>query len=142
MQSHKQTIQNPAGHNAKLTCFDQWFLTSNHQVSVLGNCSDIKISLHISDIGFLLGRACPLHQVGMSAPQIRAFGLGLKPSGSTRERQLRQALKYILRCGMSDNRLLCLRNKRTHLTPRVYTVLCVAAGEVRWDVRRTRKMSQ
>ena len=82
VESCYKTIEGTAWNNNQFCNGGKRVCTWNDQEAIFSNGCDVKISLHIIDVGGFFGGSCALFQVGMGATKVGTLSLNLIPRGS------------------------------------------------------------
>ena len=83
----KEPTQYLARNVYALACRGQRLVTADYQQAILGNRSNMEVSLDISNVSEFLRRASALDEVGTGSSQVRAFRLDVFPSRSAGKRE-------------------------------------------------------
>ena len=82
VESCYKTIEGTAWNNNQFRNEGKRVCTWYDQEAIFSNGCDVKISLHIIDVGGFFGGSCALFQVGMGATKVGTLSLNLIPRGS------------------------------------------------------------
>ena len=81
-ESCYKTIVGTAWNNNQFRNGGKRVCTWNDQEAIFSNGCDVKILLHIIDVGGFFGGSCALFQVGMGATKVGTLSLNLIPRES------------------------------------------------------------